>query len=65
MNLRLELILFFACIARLWLMVMPSSLWTDETVTALVSRYPAHPSLDIVPPYTQSIYYVLPHGMHA
>src|SRR5579863_8843302 len=46
-------------------MVMPSSLWTDETVTALVSQYPAHPSLAIVPPYTQSIYYALPRGMHA
>lgn len=54
-----------ACIARIWLMALPSSLWTDETVTAFVARYPADPSLAIVPPYTQSIYYALPHAMHA
>lgn len=60
-----EIALFSICIARLWLMVMPSSLWTDETVTAFAARYPNDPSLAIVPPYTQSIYYVLPRAMHA
>lgn len=44
-------------------MPLPSSLWTDETATAFVARYPAHPSLAIVPPYTQSIYYALPRVM--
>ena len=44
-------------------MTMPSSLWTDETATALVARFPNHPSFAIASPYTQSIYYVLPRVM--
>ncbi len=53
------------CIARLWLMALPSSLWTDEAVTAFVAQHPADPSLAIVPPYTQSVYYALPPAMNA
>lgn len=60
-----EMAILCVLAARLWLMVMPSSLWTDETVTAFAARYPAHPSLAIVPPYTQSIYYLLPRAMDA
>lgn len=61
----LEIGILCLLVTRLWLMVMPSSLWTDETVTAFTAQYPAHPSLAIVPPYTQSIYYLLPRAMHA
>jgi 4-amino-4-deoxy-L-arabinose transferase-like glycosyltransferase len=60
-----EVALLVVCVGRLWLMAMPSSLWTDETATAFVARYPGHPSLAIVPPYTQSIYYALPRAMDA
>jgi hypothetical protein len=60
-----EAVLLFLCIARLWLMAMPSSLWTDETATAFAARYPSDPSLAIASPYTQSVYYALPHAMDA
>ncbi len=52
-------------VARLWLMALPSGLWTDETATAFVAARPHDPSLAIVSPYTQSIYYALPRAMHA
>ena len=58
-----EIGLLAILIARLWLMAMPSSLWTDEIATAFVARFPNHPSLAIVPPYTQSVYYLLPRMM--
>lgn len=58
-----EIGLLAVCVARLWLMAMPSSLWTDETATAFVARYPDHPSLAIVSPYTHSVYYALPRAM--
>lgn len=60
-----EIALLTLLIARLWLMLLPSGLWTDETATAFVAAHSADPSLAIVSPYTQSIYYLLPRAMHA
>jgi hypothetical protein len=53
-------ILLAACVARLWLMVMPSSLWVDELVTVFVIRNPNHPSFALAPQVQESIYYWLP-----
>ncbi len=49
------------CIARLWLMPLPSSFWLDETATVFVARHGAgHPSLAIAAPQAwQSWYYPL------
>jgi len=58
-----EIGLLAIVIVRLWLMVLPSSLWTDETGTAFIARFPSHPSLAVVPQYTDSIYYALPRAM--
>jgi uncharacterized membrane protein len=49
------------CITRLWLMLMPSSLWVDEMATVfVVRRGAADPSLAIVPQVPASLYYWLP-----
>ena len=53
-------LLFAICIARLWLMVLPSSFWVDETVTAFVVQHPHDPSLAVAPQVPASIYYWLP-----
>lgn len=54
-------VLLAACIARLWLLPLPSSFWVDEMVTAFVVHYgPAHPSLAVAPQVTETIYYWLP-----
>ena len=52
--------LLAACVVRLWLMVMPSSLWTDEMVTAFVINRPHDPSFAVAPQVTESLYYWLP-----
>ncbi len=52
--------LFAVCIARLWLMALPSSYWVDELVTLFMIRHPHHPSLDIAPQLSASVYYWLP-----
>lgn len=49
------------CIARLWVMPLPSSFWVDEMVSAFVIHFgPAHPSLAVAPQVTETIYYWLP-----
>jgi hypothetical protein len=49
------------CVARLWLMPLPSSFWADETATAFVVHHGADdPSLAVAPQVPDSIYYVLP-----
>lgn len=49
------------CIARLWVMPLPSSFWVDEMVSAFVIHFgAAHPSLAAAPQVTQTIYYWLP-----
>ncbi len=54
-------LLLAACIARLWLMPLPSSFWVDEMVTAFVIHYgAAHPSLAVAPQVTATVYYWLP-----
>jgi hypothetical protein len=53
-------LLLAASIARLWLMPLPSSFWTDETGTFFVVHRPHDPSLAVVPQVPASIYYVLP-----
>ncbi len=58
----LVLVLVLAlCIARLWLMPLPSSFWVDEMVSAFVIHFgPAHPSLAVAPQVTETVYYWLP-----
>lgn len=53
-------LLVAACIVRLWLMVLPSSFWTDETATAFVVKLAGDASLDAVPQVPASVYYALP-----
>lgn len=60
-----EIALLGILVARLWLMALPSGLWTDETATAFVAAHPHDASLAAVSPYTQSVYYALPRAMHA
>jgi hypothetical protein len=46
------------CIARLWLMQLPSSFWVDEMATVFVVEHGAgDPSLKVAPQVPQSIYY--------
>jgi len=56
----LPIALLTVCIARLWLMPLPSSFWTDETETALIVQHPADPSLAIVRQLTATWYYIFP-----
>ncbi len=54
-------LLLILCVARLWLMPLPSSFWVDEMVTIFVVRHGgADPSLRIAPQVPESIYYWLP-----
>ncbi len=57
----LLLLLLAACIARLWLMPLPSSFWVDEMATVFVVQHGAnHPSFAVAPQVPDSIYYQLP-----
>jgi hypothetical protein len=49
-----------ACLAKLWLVQLPSSFWVDEMVTAFVVAHPGDPSFAVAPQVPQSIYYWLP-----
>ncbi len=55
-------LLLMLCVARLWLMPLPSSFWLDEMGTVFVVRYGStHPSLaDVAPQAWKSLYYYLP-----
>jgi hypothetical protein len=53
-------VLLFLCVARVWLMALPSSLWVDELVTLFVVRHPGHASFAVAPQVPLSIYYWLP-----
>jgi hypothetical protein len=54
-------LLLAACIARLWLMPLPSSFWVDEMATVFVVQHgPNHPSFAVAPQVPDSIYYQLP-----
>jgi mannosyltransferase len=58
--------LLVACIARLWLSLLPESYWLDETVTAFMVRYGIHhPSLAFAPKLDLSLYYWLPRASQA
>jgi hypothetical protein len=56
----LLIVLLTICIARLWLMPLPSSFWTDETETALIVQQPSDPSLAVVRQLTATWYYMFP-----
>src|SRR5581483_11212524 len=60
-------LLLALCIARLWLMPLPSSFWLDETATVFVARYGAgHASLATAAPQAwRSWYYPLIHQVGA
>ncbi len=49
-----------ACVARLWLMPLPSSFWVDEMGTAFVVRHPGDASFAAAPQVPASIYFILP-----
>jgi hypothetical protein len=53
------------CIARLWLVPLPSSFWVDELVTVFVVKHPGHASFAVAPQVPQSIYYWLPRAAQA
>ena len=55
----LLILLLAACIARLWLMSLSSSFWTDETETVFIVQHPADPSL-VEARVPTSLYYALP-----
>jgi len=55
------LLVFAACVARLWVIPLGSGFWTDEAVTVfVVHQGGSHPSLAAAPQVPQSIYYWLP-----
>jgi hypothetical protein len=58
--LALFVFLLAACIARQWLVPLPSSFWVDELVTAFVVAHPAHASFAIAPQVPASLYYWMP-----
>jgi hypothetical protein len=59
-------LLLAACIARLWLMPLPSSFWVDEMGTVFVVEQGAHhPSFVAAPQVPRSLYYALPRVSHA
>jgi Dolichyl-phosphate-mannose-protein mannosyltransferase len=64
---RLLAVLLFLCIARLWLMPLPSSFWLDEMATIFVVRHGAgDPSLAVAAPQAwRSLYYYLPRAAQA
>jgi hypothetical protein len=54
-------VLLAACIARFWLVPLPTSFWVDEMVTAFAVHYgTAHPSLAAAPQLAETVYYWLP-----
>ncbi len=54
-------VLLALCIARLWLMALPSSFWIDEMGTVFVVQHgAADPSLAVAPQVPDSLYYWLP-----
>ena len=57
--------LLAVCIARLWLVPLPSSFWVDELVTLFVVRHPGDASFAVAPQVPQSIYYWLPRAAQA
>ncbi len=57
--------LFGICIARLWLVPLPSSFRVDELETVFVAAHPRHPSLGSAREAFESIYYYLPRAAHA
>jgi hypothetical protein len=53
--------LLAVCVARLWLMALPSSFWVDEMGTVFVVQQGAdHPSFAVAPQVPDSLYYWLP-----
>lgn len=67
MTVRLALpALLVLCIARMWVMPLTSSFWVDEAETAFVVHHGVnHPSLTIIAPAIQSVYYWLPRTSEA
>jgi hypothetical protein len=59
-------LLLALCIARMWVMPLGSSFWADEAETAFVVHHGvSHPSLAIIAPALESVYYWLPRGSEA
>jgi len=64
---RLALPLLLAlCIARMWVMPLGSSFWVDETETVFIVHHGVNdPSLSVIAPAIQSVYYWLPRASEA
>jgi len=59
-------LLLALCIARMWVMPLRSSFWVDEAETAFIVHHGVdHPSLAIIAPAIQSVYYWLPRASEA
>jgi 4-amino-4-deoxy-L-arabinose transferase-like glycosyltransferase len=59
-------LLLVLCIARMWVMPLDSSFWVDEAETAFVVHHGAdHPSLGVIAPAVESVYYWLPRASEA
>ena len=59
-------LLLALCIARMWVMPLGSSFWVDEAETAFVVHHGAHhPSLAVIAPAIESVYYWLPRTSEA
>jgi len=59
-------LLLALCIARMWVMPLVSSFWVDEAETAFIVHHGVdHPSLVIIAPAVESIYYWLPRASEA
>jgi dolichyl-phosphate-mannose-protein mannosyltransferase len=59
-------LLLALCIARMWVMPLTSSFWVDEAETAFVVHHGVnHPSLAVIAPALESVYYWLPRASEA
>ncbi len=59
-------LLLALCIARMWIMPLGSSFWVDEAETAFVVHHGVHhPSLAVIAPALESVYYSLPRASEA
>lgn len=58
--------LLLLCVARMWVMPLGSSFWVDEAETAFIVHHGVnHPSLAVIAPAIQSVYYWLPRASEA
>ena len=54
------IVLLVVCVARLWVMPLPSSFWLDEAATSMLVQHPDDPSFAVAPQLSATIYNLLP-----